>query len=254
MNVFFRYFFYALLFFNSVIYAEITPTHWTTLTPGIDYTTISKESSNRHGRVHAFRIDLHQYHLDLLPAKNMAQTSIFANQAATHQQVLLAINGGFFNPNLQPLGLRIKSGVTLSPLKKISWWGAFIIANNTATIISEKEYRYSPKISFAIQAGPRLLVNGKPNPLLRPGVAERSALGITRSGKVIIAVTENLPLTTLELAEILAGTEASGGLDCWQALNLDGGSSSQLYAKIGNFTLDVQSLRPVADLVILSKN
>ena len=78
-------------------------------------------------------------------------------------------------------------------------------------------------------------------------MGNRTAIGYNQNGDVIIAVSENAQLTTLQLAQILRGSEKHGGLGCLYALNLDGGSSSQAYAKVGNFVLDAPSFRAVAD-------
>ncbi|WP_304985700.1 phosphodiester glycosidase family protein [Coxiella-like endosymbiont] len=55
-------------------------------------------------------------------------------------------------------------------------------------------------------------------------------------GKVIIAITNlNLLLTPTQLAHLVKK------LNCYNALNLDGGTSSQLFARINNFSLNVPS-------------
>ena len=86
-------------------------------------------------------------------------------------------------------------------------------------------------------------------PTLRPGLANRSALGIDKHGKVIVVVTENLPISTSDLAHILAAPP----LNCVDALNLDGGSSSQLYAKIDRFKLDVPGFSQVSDAIVVKR-
>jgi uncharacterized protein YigE (DUF2233 family) len=102
-----------------------------------------------------------------------------------------------------------------------------------------------------VQSGPRLLVDGQIPKQLRPGVANRSALGIRRNGQVVILATQNISLSTLELAQIMQRSEPENGLACWQALNLDGGSSTQLYAKVNDFMLSIPSFMPVADVVVV---
>lgn len=94
------------------------------------------------------------------------------------------------------------------------------------------------------------MVDGK-LPKLRPGVANRSALGILRDGQILIIATQNLYLSTTELANILRRSAAEEGLECWQAINLDGGSSTQLYAKVKDFELSLPSFMPVADVVVV---
>ena len=126
------------------------------------------------------------------------------------------------------------------------WWGVFYIKNKKPTIASSRQYEQDQQIDFALQSGPRLLVNGI-IPALKPGLAERSALGITANNEVIIIVTENSPMTTTALAEMMQ----SSPLDCKEALNLDGGSSSQLKAEIGSFQINVHSFANVSDAIVV---
>lgn len=224
-------------------------TKWTNLSDGIQYTVLYPE--NPSSGLHAFRIDLKKYHLQLKVAKNVQQTALFVDQLSDDKRVLIGINGGFFSPTLQPLGLRVSEGQAINPIKKISWWGVFLVRNHQASIIPQSAYNSNMKSEFAIQAGPRLIANGVLTKL-HAGEAQRSALGITRDGKVIIAVTDNYPLSTESLAKIMSRSEKNGGLACVSALNLDGGTSSQLYAQINHFSLHIRSIRPVADLIFVT--
>ena len=229
-----------------------TPLHWQSLATGLDYTVIYPSPTMPLQKIHAFRIDLKKYKLTLILAKNYQKKSIFVNQVAQNINALIAINGGFFSPQSQPLGLRINSGKVLHPLKNTSWWGVFIVKNSRAMIVPKSGFRYSKNIQFAIQAGPRLIVNGT-IPKLRENVANRSALGVTRNGNVIIVATQNLALSTTQLASIMQRPEKQGGLACYNGLNLDGGNSSQLYAHVGNFNLKIQSFRPVTDVIVVTQ-
>lgn len=226
------------------------PTKWRSLEPGIDYTTINQAAGFPTGAIHAFRIDLKYFHLDLaLTHNNQRPLKTVKNLVQEHGAVI-GINGGFFSPTLMPLGLRIKQGQILYPLKNTSWWGVFIIKNNKARIMAKNTFQPTNSIKFAIQAGPRLIINGSV-PSLKGGFANRSALGITKKGKLIIAVTDNLLITTTTFAKILKQSINNGGLDCYNAINLDGGSSSQLYAQTDNFNLYIPSFSPVADVILV---
>lgn len=224
-------------------------TEWTNLKPGLDYVAIQPISDLKSSFVHAFRIDLSYYHLMLaFPSKDKMAGNV--ELWTKEYEALLGINGGFFDPQFHPLGLRVNQKAIKNPLKAISWWGVFHIQNNRAQITSQREYFFQKSTDFAIQSGPRLIVNGK-IPTLKPGSANRTALGITNSGKVIILATENLPITTYELAALMQKPETQEGLDCKDAINLDGGTSTQLYAKINQFKLDIPGLKNIADAVLL---
>lgn len=137
-----------------------------------------------------------------------------------------------------------------NPVKDTSWWGVFIIRDTKPQIVAKTNYHFSNEIDFALQAGPRLIVDGD-IPKLKESVNERSALGITRSGKVLIVVTQNAEISLQDLAEIMRKSEQDDGLNAVQALNLDGGSSSQLYAQIGDFYLNIPSISAITRCFVI---
>lgn len=224
---------------------------WTTLAPGLQYAQIKTISGFFSGVIYAFKINLNNYQLDLGLAYDMQRPLATVEQLAKASGAMIAVNGGFFTPTLQPVGLRVKQGKLRSPIKQISWWGVFYVdKHNHAHIVSQKQYDSSTGAQFAIQSGPRLVVHGQ-IPSLKPGVAYRTALGITRSGQVVIVATDNVLMTTDQLARIMSASEYAGGLNCVDALNLDGGSSTQMYAQVGNLNLNVPGFSPVADAVLV---
>jgi uncharacterized protein YigE (DUF2233 family) len=253
MKKFSRFFLAKILFFLLIFTATSVSaaTEWQVLAPGIEYSRLPAPLVNPSGLLHAFRIDLRHYQLRLATAQaQQAPVDSVKNMAQVNNAVI-GVNGGFFNPDAKPLGLRVNEGEMTSNLRSISWWGVFYIQNGKPNIKSYRDFRFSPKMSFAIQSGPRLVVNGS-IPHLKPGVASRTALGITKDKKIILVVTEmGLRIATARLAEILQHPESKGGLDCAQALNLDGGSSTQLYVKLPSFSLYVPGFNDVADAILV---
>lgn len=220
---------------------------WKILAPGIEYRQLRSNIIPPWSHLHAFRINPQKNQFLSILASELHRKHASVNVFLHSSHALLAINGGFFDHNYQPLGLRISTAKQTSPIKSISWWGIFYIKNGKAHI-SPATFRPNKQVEFAIQSGPRLLIN-RYIPPLKPGRAERSALGITREGQVIILITDNLPLSTTELAQFMRNTP----LNCQHALNLDGGSSSQLQARINSFQLEVQGFSPVSDAIVIKK-
>lgn len=223
---------------------------WQSLAPGLFYRKVFINTPQGQGNVHAFRFNLTHYQFRLAFAEDLNQTMLSAREAANQFKALIAINGGFFTPNYASLGLRINNGRQYSPLKKTSWWGIFYVKDNKAFITTPKNYKSRDDIHFAVQSGPRLISEGK-IVKLKGGLDRRSALGITQEGEVIIVVTDQIPLSTQQLAELMIKPEQKDGLNCRDALNLDGGSSTQLYAQVGNFNLNIPSFLGVADVVLI---
>lgn len=228
-------------------------TRWQTIAPGIDYTQITESAQFPDGKLHAFRIDPRQYAftLGLTQATNSTTTPVPSIVDLMQQQhALIAVNGGFFSPDGKPLGLRISAGKILNPLRNISWWGVFYLHNTQAHIVAKKDFLATTPIDFAIQSGPRLIVDGQV-PHLSDGIDDRSALGITRDGKIILLASAGILLSTTQLADIMRRPAEEDGLDCTQAINLDGGHSTQLYAQVGTFNLTIPSFTQVADVVFV---
>lgn len=230
----------------SLIVSAHASDNWHNLKPGLAYQDLATSLLSPWSHIHVFRIDLSKYRLESIFASALAKKFAYAEEFAEHTQALIAINGGFFDKNYLPLGLRISQFKQKNPLKRISWWGIFYTQHNKAYMTNVRAYSPSPSIDFALQSGPRLIVNGQ-IPSLKPGIAERTALGISKKGEVIVLVTENNPLSTKELASLMQAPP----LDCQHALNLDGGSSSQLQATIDDFHVHVHRFANVSDAVII---
>lgn len=230
-----------LISFNSYSIEQ-----WQNLAPGIEYQDLEGGILTPWSHIYAFRIDLSKNKMALITAKRLGMKNASADQFAQYSHALISINGGFFDHQFKPLGLRVNNGKIENPLKQISWWGVFYIKNNKPYISNAQHFFYDKQINFAIQSGPRLLVKGK-TPSLKQGVADRSALGITADRKVIILVSTNAAMTTDELAHLLKAPP----LRCTDAINLDGGSSSQLYAHINSFQLNIHGFSNVSDAVVV---
>jgi uncharacterized protein YigE (DUF2233 family) len=229
--------------------AEAAPTSWQTVQPGLEYARISGFPGFPGGSLHAFRIDLKNYNFKLALTQKDNQTSLIPD-LMQQQGAVIAVNGGFFSPEFKPLGLRISEGQELNPLKGTSWWGVFYITGQQARIVARNAYQPDTRSDFAIQAGPRLLVDGV-IPGLSPNIDFRTALGINQKGQVILLATDNVLLSTSDLADIMHRPSANGGLDCITAINLDGGHSTQLYTRLKNLSLQVPSYTPVADAILV---
>lgn len=231
-----------VLVFNFAIAAK----DWRHIAPGIDYLDVGKGYVTPWSHIHAFKVDLKENRFSLVMANDLAKQYASADEYAQFSKALLTINGGFFDNHFHPLGLRIKNRKQVNALKKISWWGIFYIKNGQAHLSNVSHFNRDSQIDFAVQSGPRLLINGHIPPL-KAGRDERTALGITPDGKVIVLITEHAALSTTELAQLMKAPP----LNCLSALNLDGGNSTQLYAKLNNFHVNVHGFSKVSDAIIV---
>jgi uncharacterized protein YigE (DUF2233 family) len=86
-----------------------------------------------------------------------------------------------------------------------------------------------------VQGIPRLLVGGKVQQL-KPQIAERTA--VCAEGNIVVLVVSTKAEATA-FARFLADPPDNGGLGCSDALNLDGGPSTQLVVKLPALALSL---------------
>lgn len=139
------------------------------------------------------------------------------------------INANFFDQFGKPLGVLIVDTERRNPLhsggKLLT--GIFQIRNGIPAIIHRSDFE-PEMLSLAVQAGPRVVVAGKAVTVSSPEQkSRRSGVAISSDGAVIFYATSlRFPGTSLvDIQSTLLGS----GLGIVDALNLDGGGSSQLY-------------------------
>ncbi len=200
--------------------------------PGLSY---SLEKSSSGVEVHLFRLSLAELELRILtPPKGQSAGTI--SDMTAESGALLGVNGSFFLDDFKPLGLLISQGRELQGLRKVDW-GVFSVKDGRASLVHVREYTGNDGLEFAIESGPRLVVDGE---LIRvkPQLARRSMIGIDAEGRVLIAVTTG-PVLLPEAARFMLRVGAR------YALNLDGGPSSQL--SVPGRGLRVESFARVAN-------
>ncbi|GGG00428.1 hypothetical protein GCM10010912_51660 [Paenibacillus albidus] len=177
--------------------------------------------------------------LDVILAGNTVGKVEALNSLAKRSGAVAAINGTFFDAYTKgsykaPYGYIVSGG---KMLKNSSGDRRAILTldrNNLADIIPGLDFTKhfnAGAIESGLQAGPRLLVNGKvslnvtaegfKDPKILTGGGSRSALGLTRDHKLILLTSGGATIPQL------AGIMKQAG--AYQAMNLDGGASSGLY-------------------------
>jgi uncharacterized protein YigE (DUF2233 family) len=235
--------FIALLVFSisSTCFSQ-----WKTLEPGIEYQDLAPIYLNDWSHIHVFKINLAQHQLKIINHNDLNIKFPTIEQYAKHQNAPLAINGGFFDQKDQPLGLRVSDYQPTHAFKNISWWGVFYIQNHHARISSARQFSTKQNIEFAMQAGPRLIIDNH-IPSLRPGYAERTAICVLNENEIAMIITQYFPTTLNQFAKLIQDKP----LRCQNALNLDGGSSSQFFAKFSGFFLHMPGLAAVSDAIVV---
>jgi len=195
------------------------------------------------GKIQAFKIDLKKVRLKVVQARDRGWDGNSVASLAEGSTALVAFNGGFFDQNFKPLGLLMSRGKTLNPLRKADWGVLTISSSGVAKLVHTKRWKARKRIDFALQSGPRLVVDGKPLKLKKQK-ARRTAIGLLSGGRTLVVVVAAEPLLTSVLAKVMANT-----FNCSFALNLDGGSSTQLWSKFKQ--VDAVSGFRVANAVVV---
>lgn len=224
---------FAFLALAMMTAGNLLAASWQELEKGLSYRTIKVAPSDT--TLHLVKIDLKKFRLDwLLAPKGTRQ---YLTKLLEQGDAVVAINASFFDPQGRAMGLVIKDGKIINPLRKTSW-GVFQINQDKPRILHTSDYRPSASTHFALQAGPRLIINGSIPTFKDALPSRRSALCVTPKKEVIIAVTYP---GFLSLQELATGLKSF----CKDALNLDGGSSTQFYLKTKKLQKDFPGLEPV---------
>jgi uncharacterized protein YigE (DUF2233 family) len=188
-------------------------------------------------KLKVLRVGLEKFQVRVLDTRVYGTDRLEIRLLAKKAQALAAINGGFFTPEYRPLGLLIVDGKEVNPLRRADW-GVFLIQENRPRIIHTNEFQNDRNISQAMQVGPRLVVNGRELQMKRQA-ARRSALGVTMKYQLILLSTDDTDVYAQDLARIFHLPESQGGLECRDAMVLDGGPSAQMYAEYKDLKIDI---------------
>jgi uncharacterized protein YigE (DUF2233 family) len=212
---------------------------WQKIDEGFEVLSMRLESQ-AHGtpsKLKILRINPDRFPIRVIDSRAFGVDRMAIKALARRAQALAAINGGFFLPDYRPLGILIVDGQQANPLRKADW-GVFLMQDNHPRIIHASEFHSEGSITQALQVGPRLVVEGKEK-IMKKQVARRSALGITRNQQVILLNTEDTDVYFQDLARIFRLPESEGGLECRDAMALDGGGSAQMYVEYKSLKIDI---------------
>lgn len=210
------------------------PARFVTVAPGVAHATFEVQPDDAEAfSGHAFNVDLDVADLRLIPAGGPSERRTVA-QIATPYPVVVAINASFFDTEGRAMGLAVDGGRILVGSKRRSW-GALAIDDRNARILLGAEIKDDHTHRLVVQGIPRLVVGGKIQPL-KTQLAERTA--VCAKGNVVVLVVTTKAETT-PFARFLADPPDQGGLGCRDALNLDGGPSTQLVVRLPTLRLSV---------------
>jgi len=158
------------------------------------------------------------------------------------------INTNFFDTSNKALGLIVKDGKQINKIHEGGklLTGIFLIQEGVSKIIHRTDYD-AEGVAMAFQAGPRLISNKKALTLKASSQSSRrSGIALNKQGEIIIFATLlRFPgASLLQIQQMLLDPR----LAITDALNLDGGGSSQLYIK-KNIAIEDDTIISGGDLV-----
>jgi uncharacterized protein YigE (DUF2233 family) len=154
------------------------------------------------------------------------------------------VNGGYFDPQFAPIGLRVIDGLTTSRLTRARLLtGVLFAAGKRIDVVRLPEFARIRHAEAAVECGPFLVEHGAAVRGLddtRP--ARRTFAALLDEGKPALGVCSDVTLA--ELAAILPRAKAT------HALNLDGGSSSAFwFRRADGSVFEIGAQKAVRDFI-----
>lgn len=149
--------------------------------------------------------------------------------AAQREKALAGVNGGYFDPENQPVGLMISGGKLIAPVRKARLLsGMIVVSESRIQLLRSGEYSPRRNVTAALQCGPFLVDRGQPVAGLNATRSDRRTfIAHTGSDRVAIGFCSDATLATL--ANVLVAPALAADMKFQRALNLDGGSSSAFW-------------------------
>ena len=164
---------------------------------------------------------------------------------------LTGVNGGYFDPQYNPIGLLIVDGKIITPLQRARLLSGVLSASGKRIQISRvAEFSPNQKLEAAVESGPMLVDAGKSvRGLESTKIARRTFAAVASGDKAALGFCSDVTLS--DLSNILA-VIIIPEFKIQRALNLDGGSSSAFWFKRANGNaFSIAERKPVRDFVTI---
>ncbi len=184
------------------------------------------------------KLDLKKHDLQLIINK---KSKLFAiSDIAADQNCIVAMNGIFYDTNFDPLGLIVQNGEIVNPSHtgELSTGVFYLNDQGQADIVGTTDFVVEGE-QLAFQSGPLLLKYDGSTEIIGSTLDEvdaRTLIGVDDKGFVYFGVVYprsdlgRVGATLKELADVFQFSQDKLGFKLKSVLNLDGGSSTGLYA------------------------
>ena len=192
----------------------------------------TKARNTNDERILSYTVDLQKQDLQLYwkndNGENLKSIQNLKTYVESKNRTLtFAMNGGMFKKDFSPQGLFIQNKMTLSPLDTANGTGNFYLQPNGVFycttdhrpfICKTTDFIHNPKIKYATQSGPMLVIDGQIHPAFTEGsknVNIRNGVGILPNNQVVFAMSK----TEINFYDFAKYFQKLG---CKNALYLDG--------------------------------
>ncbi len=204
---------------------------WKKIGDDLELAVIHASESNIFATdMYLLRTSLKRFDLAVIRAEEFQKSRMTAKQLCLASKSYVCINANFFDKNAQTLGLVVQQGIVQNKMHRggKTLTGIFYTGRTSPHIVSRSSLPESG-VLHAVQAGPRLIEDGKPIVGFKENhnASRRSGVCIDKKDRIVFFASSagitGVPL--FELQQLLL----SDTLGCRDAINLDGGGSTQLY-------------------------
>ncbi|MEM7144727.1 MAG: phosphodiester glycosidase family protein [Verrucomicrobiota bacterium] len=210
------------------------------IVPGVSYIKKSiavQDSEIKTGKtLHLITFNNQTATLKLIDQGDDPKNPPYKNLADAMQQnfCIAGCNAGYFMEDFSPAGLTISGGQSIGSFTTHSLYSGTVVvtSNGALKLLWNNETKLTSDITELVQAGPRLVLEGKPKTAYDWN-KHRNRTFILTDGGSNWAIGLCTTISLSDLALVLANPEIVSELKVWRALNLDGGTSSSLYFSRG---------------------
>lgn len=175
------------------------------------------------------RTTLTEYRVEVIRALDFSQKRASVFEMCKASKAQMCINANFFDESGNALGLIVHRGIQLQDIHRggKTLTGIFYAARDGIKIVPRASYQ-PERVLEAVQAGPRILHGKLPvSGIELHSRSRRSGICIDDRGRLVFFIVAS-GLLGVSMEE-LQGALRHADINCADALNLDGGGSSQLY-------------------------
>jgi len=214
--------------------------HWRTLSPGLEFATVSGEPFCRRGSSHVavLRIDPSRLDLSVLHySRQPDHEPLTVVEWQKRTGALAVFNAGQYYPNFSYMGLLISNGETVSPTLHPGFRAALVAAptpgGRGARVLDLESDTFDAKRPEWREVAQSFMLfdrSGELRVRKSDQVANRTVVAEDRHGRIVVTVTEG-GYTLWELAGLLR----DGPLQLSHAMAMDGGNEAELCVESGGF-------------------